>query len=73
MMYSRRKILKLVVDMVILKVLLKLRCFASQMLVYQVAVAAYISNIVTIIVVTTHPLCFRNLELHQLKRKLFPI
>ena len=31
-----------------------------------------ISGIVTIIIATTNPLFFRNLELHQLKHKLFP-
>ena len=48
---SRHKIVKLVVDMVILKVLLKLSCMVSQAVVYQVTVAAYISDIVKIIIV----------------------
>ena len=64
--------LKLVVGMVILKVLLKLSCMVSQTLVYQVTVAVYISDIVTIIIATPHPFFFHNLELHQLKHKLFP-
>ena len=63
---SRRKIFKLVVDMVILKVLLKLSCMVSQTVVYQVTVAAYISDIVKIIIVSPHPLFFRNLELHMI-------
>ena len=65
--------LKLAVSMLILKVLLKLICIVSQTLVYQVTVAAYISDVVTIIIATPHPLLFRNLEFHQLKHKLFPI
>ena len=34
-------------------------------------VAEYISDIVTMIIATPHPLFFRNLELDQLKYKLF--
>ena len=45
----------------------------SRMLVYQVMVAACISDIVTIIIATPHSLLFRNLELHQIKHKLFPV
>ena len=65
--------MKLVVGMVILKVLLKLNYTVSRTLVYQVTVAAYISDIATIITATPHPLFFCNLELHQLKHKLFPV
>ena len=42
------------------------------MLVYQVTVAAYIFDMVTIIIATQHPLFFRNLESHQLKQKTIP-
>ena len=63
--------MKLVVGMVILKVLLKLNHTVSRTLVYQVTVAAYISDIATIITATPHPLFFRYLEMHQLKHKLF--
>ena len=52
--------LKLVVGTVILKVLLKLSYMVSQTIVYQVTVAAYISDIVTIIMATPHLLFFRK-------------
>ena len=54
--------LKLVVGIVILKVLLKLSYMVSQTIVYQVTVAAYISDIVTIIMATSHLLFFRKTQ-----------
>ena len=54
--------LKLVVGIVVLKVLLKLSYMVSQTLVYQVTVAAYISDIVTIIMATSQLLFFRKTQ-----------
>ena len=67
MMESCRKILKLFVGMVILKLLSKLSCMVSRMLVCQVTVIAYISAIVSILIVTSHLLFFSQSRIAPIK------
>ena len=56
----------------ILKLVLKLSCMVSLMLVHQIMVVGYIFDI-TIIIASLHPLFFHIVELHQLNYRLFPV